>query len=61
MLDRFRDQPRAVLADMIAGRRERNPEYHPPALLKALTWMFLDGPANRTLGKVALRFLRVRS
>jgi len=61
MLDRFREQPRAVLVDMIAARRERNPEYRPPALLGALTWMFLDGPANRILGKVALRLLRARS
>src|SRR5262249_44181953 len=61
MLDRFREQPRAVLADMIAARRERNPGYRAPAVLNALTWMFLDGPANRILSKVALRLLRTRS
>jgi hypothetical protein len=61
MLDRFREQPRAVLQDMIAARRERNPDYNPPAVLHALTWMFLDGPMNRVLGKVAVRLLKARS
>jgi MoaA/NifB/PqqE/SkfB family radical SAM enzyme len=61
MLDRFREQPQAVLVDMIAARRERNPNYRPPAILNALTWMFLDGPAKQILSKVALRFLRARS
>jgi MoaA/NifB/PqqE/SkfB family radical SAM enzyme len=61
MLDDFRENPRQVLVEMIATRRERDPDYHPPALLQALTWMFLDGPVNRVLGKVALRLLRARS
>ncbi len=60
MLDSFRENPRQVLLDMIVARRERNPEYQPPALLGALTWMFLDGPVKRVLGKVALRLLRAR-
>jgi hypothetical protein len=46
---------------MVAARRERNPEYRPPVLLGALTWMFLDGPLKRALSKAALRFLRARS
>ncbi len=61
MLDAFRENPRQVLREMIAARRERDPQYHPPALLDALTWMFLDGPVNRVLGKVAVRVLRARS
>src|SRR5262245_53141738 len=60
MLDAFRDNPRQLLLEMIASRRERDPDYRPPALLQALTWMFLDGPVNRVLGKVALGILRVR-
>jgi hypothetical protein len=58
MLDSFRENPRKVLRDMIAARRERNPGYHPPVLLDALTWMFLDGPVNRLLSKMAVRLLR---
>jgi hypothetical protein len=61
MLDSFRENPRQVLSDMIAARRERDPGYRPPALLGALTWMFLDGPVKRVLGKVAVRLLRAHS
>jgi MoaA/NifB/PqqE/SkfB family radical SAM enzyme len=61
MLDRFRENPREVLLDMIAARRERNPGYRAPALLNALTWMFLDGPARGVLSKVAVKLLRARS
>ncbi len=61
MLDSFREDPRQVLSQMIAARRERNPGYRPPALLNLLTWMFLDGSGRRVLSKLALRFLRARS
>jgi MoaA/NifB/PqqE/SkfB family radical SAM enzyme len=61
MLDAFRENPKQVLVQMIAARQERNPEYHPPFVLHALTWMFLDGPLKRTLSKVAVRVLKARS
>lgn len=61
MLDAFRENPRLVLEEMIASRRERNPQYQPPPLLHALTWMFLDGPVSRALGKAAARVLKARS
>ncbi len=57
MLDAFRDEPRQVLVEMIAARRERNPEYRSPALLNLLTWMFLDGPVKKALSRFALRVL----
>jgi MoaA/NifB/PqqE/SkfB family radical SAM enzyme len=57
MLDSFRENPRQVLRDMIAARRERNPAYRPPALLHILSWMFLDGPASAFLGRLAVRLL----
>jgi MoaA/NifB/PqqE/SkfB family radical SAM enzyme len=60
MLDAFRDSPKQVLSEMVAARKERNPEYRPPALLNALTWTFLDGPVSRVLGRVALRVLKAR-
>jgi len=60
MLDAFREHPRDVLREMIAARQERDPSYRPPLVLHALTWMFLDGPINRALGKVALRVLRAK-
>ena len=61
MLDTFRENPRQVLEEMVAARRERNPAYRPPVLLDALTWMFLDGPLKKVLSKAALRLLRARS
>jgi MoaA/NifB/PqqE/SkfB family radical SAM enzyme len=61
MLDSFRESPKQVLAEMIAGRREVSPGYQPPALLNVLTWVFLDGPVNKLLGRVALRILNARS
>jgi MoaA/NifB/PqqE/SkfB family radical SAM enzyme len=60
MLDSFRENPREVLVQMITARKERNPEYRPPAVLRALTWMFLDGPASRVLTRTALQVLNVR-
>jgi len=60
MLDSFRTNPRQVLRDMIAARRERNPDYRPPALLHVLSWLFLDGPASAFFGKFALRLLGAR-
>jgi len=61
MLDSFRENPRQVLREMIAARQARNPAYRPPALLHALTWLFLDGPATRVFSRAALRILKVRS
>jgi MoaA/NifB/PqqE/SkfB family radical SAM enzyme len=61
MLDAIRENPRQVIAEMIAARQERNPEYRTPAVLHALTWTFLDGPISHMLGKLALRVLRARS
>jgi len=49
------------LREMISARERRNPEYRAPALLHALTWLFLDGPANRALTKVASVMLKARS
>jgi MoaA/NifB/PqqE/SkfB family radical SAM enzyme len=61
MLDSFRESPKQVLAEMIEARRTLSPDYRPPALLNVLTWVFLDGPASRLLGRVALRVLNARS
>ena len=60
MLDAFRENPRQVLRDMIAARRERDVGYRPPVLLDVLKWMFLDGPATRVLSRLALRVLGTR-
>jgi hypothetical protein len=61
MLDDFRENPREVLAQMIERRRERDAVYWPPLILKALTWMFLNGRTRRVLRTLALRVLKARS
>ena len=61
MVDRFRQNPRLVLREMISARERRNPEYRAPALLHALTWLFLDGPANRVMTKVVSAMLKART
>ena len=61
MLDEFREHPRETLAAMIARRKEFNPAYRPPLLLKLLTWMFLDHPNRGALSRLALRLLRAKS
>jgi hypothetical protein len=61
MLDMFREDPRGTLAGMIERRKEQNPGYQPPLLLKTLTWAFLDGRNRRLLSRLALRVLRARS
>ena len=61
MLDRFRENPRQVLHEVIRARQARNPGYRAPALLNALTWMFLDGPAKQFLSKAACRVLKSRT
>jgi MoaA/NifB/PqqE/SkfB family radical SAM enzyme len=61
MLDAFREDPRGTLAGMIERRRQQNPAYRPPRVLKALTWAFLDGRGRRILSRLALHFLRARS
>ncbi len=60
MLDSFRENPRQVLRDMISARRERDPQYRSPALLRVLTRTLLDGPFSGALGEMALRVLKAR-
>jgi MoaA/NifB/PqqE/SkfB family radical SAM enzyme len=61
MLDDLRENPRLVLHEMLERRREHNPGYRPPALVGVLTWAFLDGPASKFLGKLALRLMKPAS
>lgn len=57
ILDRFRERSRLVLTETIAARQERDPAWRPAAVLKELTWVFLDGPFSGDLGKAAVRLL----
>ncbi|MCW5978566.1 MAG: radical SAM protein [Bryobacteraceae bacterium] len=59
MLDAFRETPRETLAHMMRSRREIDPSFKPPALVKALDWMFLRSGNKRLFEKLALRLLGV--
>jgi hypothetical protein len=58
MLDEFREHPEAVIAQMMESRRELDPSFQPPRLVKLLARLFLTGRNRKLLGKVALRLLR---
>lgn len=42
MLDGFRERPRETLAGILERRKELDPGFEAPALVKALSWAFLD-------------------
>jgi MoaA/NifB/PqqE/SkfB family radical SAM enzyme len=53
MLDAVREAPRRTLDEMLRSRREIDPAFRPPWLLKALEWMFLESPNRRTFERLA--------
>ncbi|HEY6986811.1 MAG TPA: radical SAM protein [Bryobacteraceae bacterium] len=57
MLDEVREAPREMLADLIARRRQTDPSFQPPFLLRAAAWTFLDNPKAKTFGKAAAALL----
>jgi len=61
MLDDFRERPRETLAGILARRREVDPAFQPPALVKTLSWLFLDDRRRSLFGKVALSALGLKS
>ena len=60
MLDDVRAQPREMLTELIARKRNADPSFKPPLLLKAVAWAFLDNPQAAALGKAAATLLRRR-
>jgi MoaA/NifB/PqqE/SkfB family radical SAM enzyme len=59
MLDDFREQPRKTLAGILDRRRKVDPNFRPPAAVRALSWLFLDARRRSILGKLLLNVLRV--
>lgn len=54
MLDRFRSQPDVALDSILRARKEQDPDFREPALVRALAWMFLDAGRRRWFGKAAV-------
>jgi hypothetical protein len=61
MLDHYRENPLDTLKRMMDARRELDPSFEPPWLVKLLAWMFLTSKSRKVFGKIALRFLGVRT
>ncbi len=55
MLDAFRETPRDALAGILQRRRDYDPAFRPPWLVKALAWLFLGSPKRTLFGRLALR------
>lgn len=60
MLDAFRERPRETLDQMMRSRREIDPSFRPPLLVKALEWMFLESDGRRAFERLALRLFGLR-
>jgi MoaA/NifB/PqqE/SkfB family radical SAM enzyme len=59
MIDQFRDQPRQALARFFPPKSGRSGAYDPPAVIRALTWMFLPPEENKTRKMLTQGFARV--
>jgi MoaA/NifB/PqqE/SkfB family radical SAM enzyme len=61
MLDEFRERPRETLAGILRRRKEMDPNFRTPALVRLLSWLFLDPRRRGVFGKVMLAALRLTS
>lgn len=59
-LDSFREKPREALAGVLARRREMDPNFQTPALVKLLSWLFLDERRRAVWGKVIVGLFRLK-
>ena len=61
MLDDFRERPRETLAGILDRRREADPGFQTPALVRLLSWLFLDRRRRGFFGKVLLGALGLKA
>jgi MoaA/NifB/PqqE/SkfB family radical SAM enzyme len=61
MLDEIRENPRAMLQQLIERRRATDPGFRAPLLLRLIAWAFLDNPRANTLQKALVRLLGLHS
>src|SRR4051812_23932024 len=60
MLDEFRTRPREALTKILNGPQARDPDWSPPASVRALEWMFLKNSyARKIFGAITLHLLGV--
>jgi hypothetical protein len=59
MLDSIRENPGIALAQIIDGRRDLDPDFEPPRVVKLLTMLFLTGKNRKLFSRIALRILKI--
>jgi MoaA/NifB/PqqE/SkfB family radical SAM enzyme len=59
LLDRFRENPKAVLDQIMVSRKELDPSFKPPRLVRLLRRLFLTGRNRKLFVKIALRILKI--
>jgi MoaA/NifB/PqqE/SkfB family radical SAM enzyme len=59
MIDQFRDQPRQALARFFPPKSGADQAFDPPAIVRALTWMFLPPHESKTRKTLTQGFARV--
>ncbi len=57
MLDSFREQPREALQGIIRRRKQRDPGFEPPPLVRALSYVFLESPLSGLARNAARRLM----
>jgi MoaA/NifB/PqqE/SkfB family radical SAM enzyme len=60
ILDSFREKPHETLEGILERRKEREPGFRPPALVHALSWMFLHPARKRFFNRIALRLFGLK-
>lgn len=60
MLDAFREHPRETLHHMLTARKEVDPSFEPPRIVKALDWMFLRDENQEFFRKLAIKVFRLK-
>jgi len=58
MIDQFREQPKESLARFFPPENEREDSLEAPAIIRALTWMFLPPEESKTRRKLTQGFTR---
>ena len=60
MLDDFRERPRETLAGILDRRASVNPDFRPPALVRTLSWLFLDPRRRDFFGRIVVHALGLK-
>jgi MoaA/NifB/PqqE/SkfB family radical SAM enzyme len=60
MLDEFRERPRETLTGILDRRKQVDPNFHPPAIVGVLSWLFLDPRRRGFFGKIVTKTLGVK-